>query len=577
MSTLKHSGWNNYGLAVLSVTGSIILTFALLPLVHQRIPLLPFVVAVLVSAWYGGLKPGLAATFLGALSADYFSNHGDLALLILLVSIGIAVSILTEKVHIAQAVIIESRERLDLATAASGVGIFESFPKEDRVIWTPQMEILFGLDPGTFLGTYSDVAERVHADDWERLQALRADCECHRRPQMTAQFRAIRPDGGIRWMETRCRHFYDDSGSLQRSVGVAMDITERKQNEIELGNALERLTENNHRLSLAQRAAKFGVWERNPAAQKDWWSDEYYDLYALSRDAESSWENWLASIEPEDRERVNREARTSFEQGRDIHLEFRVRRPDGVRWFLAAGETLKDRDGKPNRMVGVSIDITGQKRIEEELKQSNQDLEQFASIVSHDLQTPLHFVETFSKWLSEQYAGRLDPQADQYLKSIQASIQRMRALITGLLAHARVAGEDDGVLALPVDCNEVLARTLLNLGPEITAHGASVTSDRLPTIPARDFQIEELFQNLIHNALRYRSAEPPRIHVSAKLQSNEWVCSVEDNGIGFEMAESDRIFKPFERVYRGRQDHGAGMGLSFTIPQGVLHENRAGD
>jgi PAS domain S-box-containing protein len=286
------------------------------------------------------------------------------------------------------------------------------------------MERLFGMDPGTFRGTYSAFVERVHPDDRDGLQALRADCECLRRPQIITQFRAIRPDGGMRWMEARCRLFYDASGSLQQSVGVAMDITERKPNEIERGRALERL-------SLAQRAAKFGVWERNPAAQKDWWSDEYYELYALSRDVESSWENWLASIEPEDRERVNREARISFEQGRDVHLEFRVRRPAGLRWFLTVGEALKDRDGKPNRMVGVSIDITGQKRIEEELKQSNQELEQFASIVSHDLQTPLHFVETFSKWLSEQYAGRLDTQADQYLKSIQASIQRMKALITG--------------------------------------------------------------------------------------------------------------------------------------------------
>jgi chemotaxis family two-component system sensor kinase Cph1 len=103
----------------------------------------------------------------------------------------------------------------------------------------------------------------------------------------------------------------------------------------------------------------------------------------------------------------------------------------------------------------------------------------------------------------------------------------------------------------------------LNLAPEITENGARVTSDRLPTIPARDFQIEELYQNLIHNALRYRSSEPPRIHVSAKLQANEWVCSVEDNGLGFDMAESDRIFKPFERLYEGTQNHGAGMGLAI--------------
>ena len=567
----RNSVWKAWCIAVLSVVGSTILTFALAPLVHEKVTLLPFVLAVLVSAWYGGISTGLAATFFGALSADYFFlkptfalwpvTQGELALLTLLMGVGVAVSLLTEKVHTAHAAILQSRERLELATAATGVGIFEWFRKEDRIFWTPQMEGLFGLETGSYEGTSAAFAKRVHPDDRTELQARLADCESRRLPQITVQFRAIRLDGSIRWIEARSRLFYDDSSSLQRLVGVATDITERKQKEIALGNALEKLTESNHRLSLAPRGA-IGVWERNSGAQLNWWSAESHELCNAGHEVESSWENRLACIEPEDRERVNREVRTSFEQGRDVRVEFRARRPDGLRWYLAIGETLKDPDGAPTRIVGVSMDVTGQKRIEEELKQSNRDLEQFASIVAHDLQAPLNTVETFSKWLLEQYAGKLDDRADQYLTFMRTSTWRMKRLIAGLLAHARVASES-GNLTLPVDCNEVLAWTLQTLAPEIAAHGAVVVSDPLPTITSKSYQIEELFQNLIQNAIRYRSAEPPRIRITAKRQADEWVFSVADNGVGFDMAESERVFRPFERLQRGLYNNGAGMGLAI--------------
>ncbi len=344
----RNSVWKAWCIAVLSVVGSTILTFALAPLVHEKVTLLPFVLAVLVSAWYGGISTGLAATFFGALSADYFFlkptfalwpvTQGELALLTLLIGVGVAVSLLTEKVHTTHAAILQSRERLELATAATGVGIFEWFRKEDRIFWTPQMEGLFGLEPGSYDGTSAAFAKQVHPDDRTELQARLADCESRRLPQITVQFRAIRLDGSIRWIEARSRLFYDDSSSLQRLVGVATDITERKQKEIALGNALEKLTESNHRLSLAPRGA-IGVWERNSGAQLNWWSAESYELCNAGHEVESSWENRLACIEPEDRERVNREVRTSFEQGRDVRVEFRARRPDGLRWYLAIGES----------------------------------------------------------------------------------------------------------------------------------------------------------------------------------------------------------------------------------------------
>jgi light-regulated signal transduction histidine kinase (bacteriophytochrome) len=224
--------------------------------------------------------------------------------------------------------------------------------------------------------------------------------------------------------------------------------------------------------------------------------------------------------------------------------------------------------------VVVTIrDITQRKRAELELSESNRNLEEFAYVVSHDLQSPLNTIGVFAQWLSKQYAGKLDSQADQYLEFIGIAIHRMKALIAGLLAHARVATASPKS-ALPIDCNEVVARTLVSLNADITRTSGIITSDSLPVISATDYEIEQLFQNLIYNAIKYRNSDPPRIHISSKQDSNEWTFVVQDNGIGFDMVESERIFKPFERLHSASQYEGAGMGLAICKRIIELHGGR---
>jgi len=198
-----------------------------------------------------------------------------------------------------------------------------------------------------------------------------------------------------------------------------------------------------------------------------------------------------------------------------------------------------------------------------ELEQSNLELQQFASIVSHDLQAPLKTVETFSKWLSDQYSGKLDSKADKYLSFIQISAKRMQHFVHGLLEYSRAETASNRTYR-PADCNETLAGTLVLMQADLNDAKVIVTSDPLPTITANVRQLEQVFQNLISNAIKYRSRErTPKIHLSAKAQSSEWLFSVEDNGIGIDPAQWERIFKVFERVDPQPDQYGVGIGLAI--------------
>jgi PAS domain S-box-containing protein len=224
--------------------------------------------------------------------------------------------------------------------------------------------------------------------------------------------------------------------------------------------------------------------------------------------------------------------------------------------------------------LGVARDITERKRAEEELKQtmaelarSNQELEQFAYIASHDLQEPLRMVASYVQLLARRYQGRLDADADEFITYAVDGATRMQALINDLLAYSRVGTR--GKPFEPTDCEAVLDQALANLQMAIQDNDAVVTHDPLPTVMADATQLTQLFQNLIGNAIKFRGEQPPRVHISAHRQSaienrksDEWAFSVRDNGIGIDPEYHERIFLIFQRLHTREEYPGTGIGLA---------------
>jgi signal transduction histidine kinase len=198
----------------------------------------------------------------------------------------------------------------------------------------------------------------------------------------------------------------------------------------------------------------------------------------------------------------------------------------------------------------------------EALRHANADLEQFAFSASHDLQEPLRMVATFSQLLQMKYAGKMDAQADDIIEHCVEGATRMGRLIQDLLEYTRAAAISD-TLPQAVDGEQVLEETLRNLQASIEESHATVTHDTLPRIQVEAIHLQQILQNLISNAIKYRGTQEPRIHIGAILRGGTWEFSVRDNGIGIEPRYKEQVFGLFKRLHSRSRYSGTGLGLAI--------------
>lgn len=195
----------------------------------------------------------------------------------------------------------------------------------------------------------------------------------------------------------------------------------------------------------------------------------------------------------------------------------------------------------------------------DELKRSNEDLEQFSYMASHDLAAPLRAVKCFSQMLHDRYSGKLDEKGDEFIGLVVGGAKRMEEMLTGLLEYSRL---DTRGRLQPINSNEAFDRAVANLRMAIHESEATVTRDELPRVSADATQLEQLFQNLIGNAVKFRSDQPPAIHVAAQLDGDHCVFLVRDNGIGIDPRDAENIFAIFRRLDTKGEYPGTGIGLA---------------
>jgi light-regulated signal transduction histidine kinase (bacteriophytochrome) len=208
----------------------------------------------------------------------------------------------------------------------------------------------------------------------------------------------------------------------------------------------------------------------------------------------------------------------------------------------------------------------------EELARSNTDLEQFAYVASHDLQEPLRKVTSFCQLLQRRYQGQLDERADQYIDFAVDGAKRMQALINDLLAFSRVGRTTEAFVE--VDCDDVLDRALRNLETAVDDVGAEVLRRPLPTVEGDPSLLTALFQNLVGNALKFRSEAPPRIEIGVEQLDGEFSFRMADNGIGIDAAYAERVFVIFQRLHAKELYPGTGIGLALCKKIVEFHGGR---
>ncbi len=437
--------------------------------------------------------------------------------------------------------------------------------------------------------------ETVHPDDRPRTtQRWQRALETGTRYQN--EFRLRRADGAYHWFLAQALPMRRPDGSVVRWFGTAVDIDDQKRLQIELTQSLERFR-------LLTEAIPQIVWNADAAGQVTYFNARWLDLTGLTVEAARD-EGWTAAVHPEDAGRVHSAWRTTVAGAADRFTnEFRLRRAaDGsYRWFLAVAVPLRSADGSVDQWIGSMADIQDQKeqaqtlerlvaertaellqqvedrrKAEEqvrataaELARSNEELEKFAYVASHDLQEPLRKIQAFGDRLRTRYRDGLGEQGQDYLDRVLSSASRMRRLIEDLLSLSRVTTK--GQPFTPVDLTAVAEGVLSDLEERVAETGGSVTVAPLPTIDADPTQMRQLVQNLVGNALKFHRPDvPPVIALRAEVipatdGTGDWpLCrlSVADNGIGFDEKYLDRIFEVFQRLH-GRQEYeGTGVGLA---------------
>ena len=414
--------------------------------------------------------------------------------------------------------------------------------------WNKSAERLFGYTAEEAIG--QTVAALLIPDDRQEEEPdILAKL---RKGERVDHFETLRrcKDGSLIEISLTISPVRDQHGRIIGASKIARDISERKRSELRLVEQARLLNVTGD--AILVRDARDRILEWNRAAEEMYGFTREEALGRISHDLlRTEFPEPLPGI----LETVLRDGHWS---GELTHA-----RRDGSR-IVTLSRWVADRNEKGDltRIVESNNDITERVRMQEELLRANQDLEQFAFSASHDLQEPLRSIKVYSELLEREFGGNLNPDAQTYLEYLRSGAARMVTLIRDLLAYTR-AGEFEEPAA-PVDANEALQAALTALSAAVTEARACVTSDRLPTVKVHAIHLQQIFQNLVGNSIKYRSPERiPEVHISAKRQSGHWVFAVSDNGIGIEPEHKENIFGLFKRLHTSDEYSGTGIGLAI--------------
>ncbi len=395
---------------------------------------------------------------------------------------------------------------------------------------------------------------------------------------------------------TRKASFTDDSGE-KFMVGSIHDITPRKKIEEALKEANENLekkvkerTEELEKSKLlleeTGRLAIVGGWEIDLKTNNISWSETTCRIHEVEPGFDPNLDNAINFYAPESIPIISKCVDNAIKLGEsfDEELELITAKKNRI-WVRTVGKAYKE-NGEIIKIGGVFQDITAQKIIKDEIRQhrdhleeivaertrdldkaisdltrSNQELEQFAYVASHDLQEPLRMVSSYTQLLERRYKDKLDQDATDFINYAVDGANRMQRLINDLLEFSRVTTK--GKPLLKVDLSTVLGQAVANLHNKIQETGSMIVNDDLPFAYGDEGQLVRVFQNLLDNAMKFKGEESVRISVSAKAVDDKIQIAVSDNGIGIDKIYSERIFTIFQRLHTKAEYPGTGIGLAI--------------
>lgn len=449
-------------------------------------------------------------------------------------------------------------------SASSPIGIFQTDATGRYVYTNPCWREIYGLTLAESQG--SGWSRAIHPKDRSVVHAAWEEA-AHAGQGFCHEFRIVTPTDATRWVRVHAKPLSGSAGELLGYVGTAEDITGNKQAE-------EALRRSEERWQLALQGTNDGIWDWKVQSNVCFLSPRFKEMLGVTEhEAVDRFEYWIQRIHPDDVEQVQQEIRDHFSKKVPFFTaEYRMREKNGVyRWVLARGQALWDDAGYAVRMVGSISDISARKKTEEEkaaiaerVMKSNQELQEFASVASHDLQEPLRKIQAFGEQLWDSHLRELSEEGRDYIQRMLSAADRMQSLISDLLRLSQVTTNARPMILL--DLTHVVHEVIEDLEVRVTQSDGRVDVGVLPMIQADASQIRQLFLNLIGNALKFRrQGVTPIVTIASTLIDEGTRCEIRvtDNGIGFDPKYLARIFLPFQRLHTRQAYEGSGMGLAI--------------
>jgi PAS domain S-box-containing protein len=473
---------------------------------------------------------------------------------------------------IARKKIEEAEEKARLAIRSADLGVYEIIYNTNEMYTDERFREIWGVDNTTERKKYTDL---IHPDDWP--QRIKAHEESLKTGHLEYRSRVKWKDQSFRWVKINGKVIFDDKGKPVKLLGIIQDITKesRQQQELE---------ENGEKLNIVIDASELGIWEMNLKTEEVIYSDRYLEIFGYEKGALINHQQIFQHIHPEDIEHRTKSIEEAIISGTLHHKMRLITKDKSIRWIETQGKVFYDYNNKPDKMMGTIRDITREKQREHQLlesevildklvkertyqlERSNEDLQQFAHVASHDLKEPLRKIKMYTSRVEDEYATALPPKALEYLTQVTGASTRMQMMIDGILSFSSV-NSSTGYIE-KVNLNGVLNDVKNDLDIPIEQKKAILIMDELPEIQGAGILLYQLFYNLVSNSLKFSKPDTvPVIKVSASIMKKEGKeyakILVADNGIGFNKEHAEQIFTTFVRLNSKDKYEGTGLGLSL--------------
>ena len=581
---IKNTWITQYGLSIFLVLLATVGYEILKLYIPTQIPLfIWFYPAVILSALFGGLGPGILSTILSTFIVYYFmllpyntfqlTNKTDIVLLTIFFTMGIFISVLVKIFRTKKELILQQQinKQQQLALDISNLGDFNFDLINNKSNWSKKLDEIFNFAPGEFNGNYKEFESKIYPEDLFKFNTELERSKKHK-DRYLCEYRIIWKDGSIHWVSCTGEFIYDSKGKEIYMYGVIGDITERK-----LLDETIHLHSTSYNRSLIESSLD-PLLTIDPKGKILDVNQITAEIFGVDKQTLMGSNFYNYCVNPE---KVHNDYEQVFKEGliRDYSIIIINQKTKQPITILCNTTRYIDEENKMSSVIIAAKDITKLTLVEQqladniELKRANEELENFSYSVSHDLRAPLRAIDGFISLLLDKYTKDLDVEGQRLFKIVANNAKKMGELIDDILHFSR-----SGKMirrSITINMTELVQHVWDDLIITEKNRDIIFKLNELPNTLGDSIMLHEVIQNLLDNALKFTNKNKQTIiEINGYIKNDEIIYSIKDNGVGFNMKYLPKLFGLFQRLHSTSEFQGTGVGLAIIKQLISKHNGR---